>query len=414
MAADPHHIDPTTYLGELLTQASPDLMRHMLTDFINQILSVQADSICGANYATPSPDRVNRRNGYRHRQLDTRVGSLDIAIPKLRTASFFPDWLLERRSRAERALTTVIATCYLKGVSTRRMNDLVATLGITNLSKSQVSDMAKDLDATVNDFRTRPLDQGPYYYLSCDALTMKVREGGRVVKTSVLLATGVNKDGYRELLGMQVATAESTASWTGFFRDLIARGLEGVFLVTSDAHLGIQAAVSDCLPQASWQRCRTHFAKNLSSMVSKTQWPTLSAMFHTIFRQPDAASVWGQARDVVEFCSRKFPHVGDYLEESLDEILAFTAAPETIWTKIWSNNPTERLNREIRRRTDVVGIFPNRESVVRLVGAVLAEQHDEWIQQKRYMSLASLAQTRDVIARGVIDEKTISGKEIIA
>ena len=414
MAADPHHIDPTAYLEELLTQASPDLMRQMLTDFINQILSAKADTVCGADYATVSAERTNTRNGYRHRQLDTRVGSIDVAIPKLRTGAFFPDWLLERRSRTERALTTVIATCYLKGVSTRRMNDLVATLGINNLSKSQVSQMAKELDDMVDDFRTRRLDQGPYHFVSCDALTMKVREGGRVVKTSVLLATGVNADGYRELLGMQVATAESTASWTGFFRDLIARGLTGVFLVTSDAHLGIQAAVGDCLPQASWQRCRTHFAKNLSAQVPKTQWPTLSAMFHTIFQQPDAASVWAQAREVIEFCQQKFPHVATYLEECLDELLAFTAAPRAVWTKIWSNNPTERLNREIRRRTDVVGIFPNRDAVVRLVGAVLAEQHDDWIQQKRYMSLTSLAQTKEIIAAGVIDEDRDNNQEIAA
>ena len=338
--------------------------------------------MCGAEYATVSPERIIKRNGYRHRQLDTRVGSIDVAVSKLRTGAFFPDWLLERRSRTERALTTVIATCYLKGVSTRRMNDLVATLGINNLLKSQVSQMVSDLDEMVADFRTRPLDQGPYYYyISCDALTMKVREGGRVAKTSVLLATGVNADGYRELLGMQVATAESNASWTGFFRDLIARGLTGVFLVTSDAHLGIQAAVGDCLPQASWQRCRTHFAKNLSSQVTKTQCPTLSAMFHTIVQQPDADSVWAQAREVVEFCGQKFPHVADYLEESLDEMLAFTTAPKPVWTKIWSNNPIERLNRGIRRRTDVVGIFPNRETVIWLVWAVLAEQQDEWIQQ---------------------------------
>lgn len=416
MAAAPHSIDPTAYLDELLTQASPDLMRQMLQDFINQILSAQADTVCGAAYRATSDNRTNYRNGYRHRPLDTRVGTIDVAVPKLRAGSFFPDWLLERRTRAERALTTVIATCYLKGVSTRRMNDLVATLGITNLSKSQVSDMAKELDTMVEDFRTRPLDSGPYFYVSCDALTMKVREGGRVVKTSVLLATGVNNDGYRELLGMQVATAESTASWTGFFRDLKARGLGDVYLVTSDAHLGIQAAVGDVLPDASWQRCRTHFAKNLSSMVSKTQWPTLSAMFHTIFQQPDADAVWDQAREVVEFCQSRFPHIADYLEEALDEILAFTQVPKSVWTKVWSNNPTERLNREIRRRTDVVGIFPNRDAVVRLVGAVLAEQHDDWIQQKRYMSLTSLEQTKRLMATNVIDpeDTSTSTKEVAA
>ncbi|WIM70670.1 IS256 family transposase [Corynebacterium suedekumii] len=403
MAAGPHSIDPTTYLDELLAQASPDLMREMLQGFINQILSTQADQVCGADYATVSDARTNVRNGYRHRDLDTRVGTVDVAVPKLRTGSFFPDWLLERRTRAERALTTVIATCYLKGVSTRRMNDLVATLGINNLSKSQVSDMAKDLDGMVEDFRTRPLDTGPYLYVSCDALTMKVREGGRVVKTSVLLATGVNAEGYRELLGMQVATAESVASWTGFFRDLKARGLNDVYLVTSDAHLGIQHAIGEVLPNASWQRCRTHFAKNLSGLVPKSQWPTLSAMFQTIFQQPDAASVWNQAREVVTFCEQKFPHVADYLEEALDELLAFTHAPKAVWTKVWSNNPTERLNREIRRRTDVVGIFPNRDAVVRLVGAVLAEQHDDWIQQKRYMSLTALDQTKTMMNANVID-----------
>ncbi|WP_278320644.1 IS256 family transposase [Corynebacterium yudongzhengii] len=237
--------------------------------------------------------------------------------------------------------------------------------------------MAKDLDQMVEDFRTRPLDTVPYLYVSCDALTMKVREGGRVVKTSVLLATGVNAEGYRELLGMQVATSESVASWTGFLprpeSPRLKRGVPG----HQRRIRGHPARViGEVLPNASCQRCRTHFAKNLSGLVPKSQWPTLSAMFQTIFQQPDAASVWNQAREVVTFCEQKFPHVADYLEEALDELLAFTHAPKAVWTKVWSNNPTERLNREIRQRTDVVGIFPNRDAVVRLVGAVLAKQHE--------------------------------------
>ena len=377
MAASPHHIDPTDYLGDLLADTSPDMLRQLMADVINHLLSAPADSVCGADYATVSPERTNRRNGYRQRRLDTRVGSIDVDIPKLRHGSYFPDWLMEKRSRAERALTSVVATCYLKGVSTRRMDDLVKTLGIAGLSKSQVSRMSEELDEMVNDFKNRPLDPGGYAYLSCDALTIKVREGGRVVKCSVLLATGVNADGYREMLDMHVATAESNASWKGFFQDLKARGLCGVFLVTSDAHEGIQHAISEVLPDASWQRCRTHFAKNLYEKVPKMQWPMVSAMFQTIFQQPDAQSTWAQAREVVDLLEPKFPEVAIYLEKSLDEVLAFTAAPKPVWTKVWSNNPTERLNREIRRRTDVVGIFPNRESIIRLVGAVLAEQHDD-------------------------------------
>lgn len=403
MAAAPNSINPSTYLADLLAEASPDMMRKLMQDFINSLLSAQADAQCGAEYNSRSAHRVNRRNGYRSRALDTRVGTLDIAIPKLRQGSFFPEWLLERGTRVEQALRSVIATCYVKGVSTRRMDDLVSTLGIDKLSKSQVSQITQDLDEMVADFRTRPLDVGPYLYVSCDALTMKVREGGRVVKTSVLIASGINADGYRELLGVDIATSESTASWTAFFKDLHARGLSNIFLITSDAHLGIQAAINAVYPTASWQRCRTHFSKNLSTMVPKTQWPTLSAMYQTIFKQSDALAVWNQAHDVVTFCREKYPHVADYLEEALDDLLAFTSAPKTIWTKIWSNNPTERLNREIRRRTDVVGIFPNRDAVTRLVGAVLSEQHDEWIQQKRYMSLAALAETRRTINQTSID-----------
>lgn len=255
----PPSIDPARFLEEHLAQASPDLLRGMLTTFINTLLSADADSVCGAAYGTVTEERVNRRNGYRHRDFDTRAGTIDVAIPKLRQGSYFPDWLLERRRRAERALTSVVATCYLLGVSTRRMDGLVQSLGITGLSKSQVSEMAKDLDAHVAEFRSRPLDAGPYTFISADALTMKVREGGRVVIVHVLVATGVNADGHREILGVQVASAEDGAGWLAFYRDLVARGLTGVKLVTSDAHAGLVAAIGATLPGAAWQRCRTHY-----------------------------------------------------------------------------------------------------------------------------------------------------------
>ena len=253
MTAGPS-IDPAEFLHEHLAQASPDLMRELLTTFVNALLGAEAEAVCGAAYGARSPERVNFRNGYRHRDLDTRVGTVDLAIPKLRSGTYFPEWLLERRRRAEAALTSVVATCYLLGVSTRRMDRLVQSLGITGLSRSQVSVMARDLDAHVADFRTRPLDAGPYTFVAADALTMKVREGGRVRGVAVLVATGVNADGHREVLGLQVATGETHAGWLGFFRDLVARGLTGVALVTSDAHAGLVEAITATLPGASWQR----------------------------------------------------------------------------------------------------------------------------------------------------------------
>src|SRR6185436_13428782 len=239
MTVDPS-IDPARMLEEHLSQASPDLLRELLGSFINTLLSAEADAVCGAEYGQASPDRTNRRNGYRHRELDTRAGTIDVAIPKLREGSYFPDWLLERRKRAESALISVVATCYLLGVSTRRMDKLVATLGITSLSKSQVSRMAQDLDEQVTAFRTRPLaDAGPFTFVAADALTMKVRENSRVVHAVVLVATGVNADGHREVLGVKVATSETRQAWNAFFADLVARGLAGVLLVTSDAHAGL-------------------------------------------------------------------------------------------------------------------------------------------------------------------------------
>ena len=390
-------IDPARFLQDELAQASPDLMRDMLTTFINALLSAQADSVCGAEYGTRSQDRTNRRNGYRHRDLDTRAGTIDVAIPKLREGSFFPDWLLTRRRRAEEALVTVVATCYLLGVSTRRMDKLVRTLGITGLSKSTVSEMAKDLDEQVAAFRTRPLTEGPYLFVAADALTMKVREGGRVVKVAVMVATGVNADGYREVLGISCATAESGAGWLGFFRDLVARGLSGVALVTSDAHAGLIDAIGATLPAASWQRCRTHYAANLMAITPKSQWGWVKALLHSVYDQPNTEAVHPQFDRVLDGLHDKLPAVAEHLEGARADILAFTAFPKEIWRQIWSNNPNERLNREIRRRTDVVGIFPNRDAIIRLVGAVLAEQHDEWAEQRRYFSLDALTRTREAL-----------------
>jgi len=409
----PSSIDPAHFLHEQLAQASPDLLRQMLTTFINTLMSAEADAVCGAEYGARSEARTNVRNGYRSRDFDTRAGTLDVDIPKLRSGSYFPDWLLERRRRAERALTTVVATCYLLGVSTRRMEKLVESLGITRLSKSQVSEMAKDLDVQVADFRHRPLDQGPYTFVAADALVLKVREGGRVVNVHALVATGVNADGHREILGLQVTSAEDGAGWLAFFRDLTARGLTGVQLVTSDAHRGLVEAIGATLPGAAWQRCRTHYAANLMAACPKSSWPWVRALLHSVYDQPDAGSVHAQFDRVLDALADKLPRVAEHLEGARADVLAFTAFPQEVWRQIWSNNPSERLNREIRRRTDVVGIFPDRDALIRLVGAVLAEQHDEWTEGRRYLGLDVLARCRirpvtgDNTASGTTEEVTI-------
>jgi putative transposase len=389
-----HDIDLSALLVERLTTCHPDVLRELLATFIHALMGAEADAVCGAGYGQRSSERTNSRNGYRHREFDTRAGTLDLAIPKLRQGSYFPDWLLERRKRAERALTTVVATCYLLGVSTRRMDKLVETLGITSLSKSQVSVMAKELDVAVEAFRTRPLDAGPYTFMAADALVLKVREAGRVVNVHALIATGVNAEGYREILGIDVTTAEDGAGWLTFLRSLTARGLSGVRLVTSDAHAGLVAAIGATLPGASWQRCRTHYATNLMAITPKSSWPWVRTLLHSVFDQPDAGSVAAQYDRIIDALADKLPKVADHLEDARADLLAFTAFPKQIWRQIWSNNPQERLNKEIRRRTDVVGIFPDRNALIRLVGAVLAEQHDEWTESRRYLGLDILSKSR--------------------
>jgi transposase-like protein len=393
MAATPS-IDMSGWLQEQLAQASPDLLRAMVSTFAEALMGAEADAVCGAAYGERSEERTNTRNGYRRREWDTRAGSIDLAIPKLRQGSYFPGWLLERRRRAEAALVSVVATSYLLGVSTRRMEKLVATLGIDRLSKSQVSQMARDLDEQVEAFRTRPLDTGPYTFLAADALVFKVREAGRTVNVHALLATGVNAEGYREILGLHVTTGEDGAGWLAFFRDLTARGLTGVALVTSDSHRGLTEAIGATLPGASWQRCRTHYAANLMAATPKAAWGWVRALLHSVYDQPDAESVHAQFDRVLDALGDKLPQVAAHLDTARADILAFTAFPKAIWRQIWSNNPQERLNREIRRRTDVVGIFPSRDALIRLVGAVLAEQHDEWTEMRRYIGLDILARSR--------------------
>jgi putative transposase len=353
-----HTMDVQGWLRKQLEETSPDLLRVMVKDFAEALMSADADAVCGAGYGERTPERVNRRNGYRERDWDTRVGSIELAVPKLREGSYFPDWLLQPRRRAEQAFVSVIADAYLAGVSTRRVEKLVQQLGVERMSKSPVFRLAKSLDQIVEDFRTRPLDGPPYAYVTLDALVVKCREGGRTVNVCVVHAVGVNGDGFRESLGLDVVTADDGAAWLAFVRGLVARGLAGVKLVSSDVHPGLVDAIAATLPGASWQRCRTHFMRNLLTRVPKSAQSFVATMVRTIFAQPDAATVREQHRRIVDQLQTRFPEAAALLDEAAPDLLAFTSFPKEHWRQLWSNNSLERLNKEIRRRTDVVGTSP--------------------------------------------------------
>ncbi len=381
--------DAGAWFGNYLEgeDADGDLARAMLKAFSEAVMSAQASAQCGAAYNERTEDRENTRNGYRSRPWDTRVGTIELRVPKLRSGVYSPEFLLSPRRRAEQALVAVICQAYVEGVSTRRVDDLVRSMGIEGMSKSQVSELAAELDERVAEFRGRPLESGPYRYCWIDALTQRVREGGRVVNVSAVIATAVNAEGKREIVGFDVVTTEDTDAWTAFLRSLVKRGLSGVELVISDAHGGIKAAIAAVFAGASWQRCRTHFMANLASRVAKSSWPMIATLVRSIFEQADKEATWAQLGHVVDKLTEAgFADVATYVLDAADDLLAFSAFPPEHWPKIRSNNPQERLNKEIRRRTDVVGIFPNRRAVIRLVGALLAEQTDEWQVARRYMN----------------------------
>jgi putative transposase len=386
------------WLRKRVEAGDKDLLREIVKGMVETLMSADGDSICGAPYRKSSAERVNRRNGYRERRWDTRVGTIDLAIPRLREGSYFPEWLLEPRRRSERALVQVVTECYVRGVSTRRVDGLVRTLGLEGMGKSRVSELAKELDTVVEGFRNRPLDGGSYTFIWLDAMTQRCREGGRVVNVATVIATGVNADGHREILGLDVMTTEDGAGWMEFLRGLVSRGLSGMKLVTSDAHSGLKAAIAEELPGRSWQRCRAHFMLNLLNKVPKSAQGLVATLVRSIFAQPTQKEVWAQHERVVNELGHRFPAAADMLQEAAEEILAFTAFPEAVWRQVWSNNPQERLNRGIRRRSDVVGIFPNREAIIRLTGAVLGEYNDECMVSRRYMSVGALrkAQQADI------------------
>jgi transposase-like protein len=382
-------------LTELLRKAhiegDAEFLKEGVRALSQALMEMEVEEHIGATRHERTPGRKGQRNGYRQRIWDTRVGAVELSVPRVRDSSYFPS-LLEPRRRAERALSAVVQEAYVHGVSTRKVDELVKALGMTGISKSRVSELCEQLDEEVERFRNRPLE-GPYPYVWLDATYLKARQDGRVVSTAVVIAVGVKGDsGEREVLGLDVGPSEDGAFWTSFLRSLVARGLSGVRLVTSDAHRGLKGAIEAVLQGASWQRCRVHFMRNALSLVPKAAQQMVGATIRTVFAQPDLASAKEQSwRRVADGFRSRFPKLSELMEEAEQDMLSYAAFPVEHWQKIWSNNPLERLNKEVKRRTEVVGIFPNEAAVIRLVGSVLSEQHDEWQVGKRYFSAGSLA-----------------------
>jgi transposase-like protein len=394
----------TTTMADTVSMALAELVRkaeeHGDVDFLREgvrvltqaLMEIEVSQQLGAERYERTGERVGQRNGYREREWDTRVGTIGLRVPRVREGGYVPGWL-EPRKRAEQALVAVVREAYVQGVSTRKVDDLVKALGLDGISKSQVSRLCQSLDEEVERFRNRPLE-GSYPYVWLDATFVKARDGGRVISQAVVIAIGVNGDGQREVLGLDVGPSEDGAFWLAFLRSLVARGLSGVQLVSSDAHQGLKGAIAAVIHGATWQRCRVHFVRNLLGLVPKSAAEMVAATVRTVFAQPDAPSAREQWRAVADRLRARFPKAADLMDEAEADVLAYLAFPKGHWRQIWSNNPLERLNKEVKRRTDVVGIFPNPAAVVRLVGAVLSEQHDEWQVARRYLSVESLAKLR--------------------
>jgi transposase-like protein len=382
----------TDLLAALRAGGGLDVVREALGLVLQALIDAEATQQIGADRYQRSASRTTHRNGSRARLVSTKAGDVELHIPKLREGSFFPV-LLEPRRRIDRALLAVVMEAYVHGTSTRKVDDLVKALGVdAGISKSEVSRICAELDADVTVFRSRSLAHTGFPYLFVDATYLKARVDGRVVSRAVVIATGVTTDGGREVLGLDVGDSEDGAFWTAFLRSLKARGLTGVQLVVSDAHTGLKAAISAVMAGASWQRCRVHFLRNVLARVPRGSAEMVAAAIRTIFAQPTAAEVTEQVDKVAAMLAPKFPAVAAMLTDAREDLIAFTAFPVAHWRKLWSTNPLERLNKEVKRRTNVVGIFPNDAAVLRLAGAVLLEVHDEWqVAERRYLSEGSMA-----------------------